>query len=387
MKVLFYSALSLRFGGGFERWMLEVVSHLKKRGVSSIIVCTKSIIEDVERISNQQIQETLNKASAEYFELPYHSLHIAASNSPIPRVTELNRHVRDCDIVYFSNAYAFQDLMICLLKLIQRKPVISGQHSTLFSDSRPHNIYINTLGKKLLNHFDVCHVLNSNDLHFFKKWGLKRVCLIPPGINTQIFKPMDHVRRHIKFKVLFVGRLTSQKGIDVLCRSIEIFNKTNDEFSRNVDFVIVGSGPLESLVQKLNKRYTNVKYLGAVPQKTLHEIYGSCDLFLMPSRRETFGNVALEAQAYGLPVIASDIPGPSDIIIDGVTGTLLREKSVKALISAINMYYRLWFQDYEKYREIFMNARQNAMKYDWRNVSKRLYDMLVNVYRDRGSSD
>jgi glycosyltransferase involved in cell wall biosynthesis len=137
----------------------------------------------------------------------------------------------------------------------------------------------------------------------------------------------------------------------------------------------------------LNKRYNNVKYLGEVPHKDLHKIYVNCDLFIMPSRRETFGNVALEAQACGLPVIASDIPGPSDIIIDGVTGTLLREKSDKALVSAINMYYRLWFQDYEKYREVSMNARQNAMKYDWRIVSKRLYDMLVNVYRERGSSD
>jgi glycosyltransferase involved in cell wall biosynthesis len=379
LKVLIYSPLSLRFGGGFERWILEIVPRLRAFNVSSTIICTKSTVGDSGRFSNLEIQESLAKSSAEYLELPYIPLRAFSSNSPIPMLNEIRGHMKDCDIVYFSNAYAFQDVLIYVLKLMQKKPVVSGQHATLFADSVPHNLYVSTIEKRLLKRFDACHLLNSYEMQIFKKWGLRKLYLIPIGVDTQRFRVRKKARGHGKFKVLFVGRLTPQKGVDILCNAIALVNK-NERLFRNVEFVLVGSGSMQSLVQNLVRRHENVRFLKAVTSEALPGIYRSCDLFVMPSRRETFGMVALEAQASGLPVIASNIPGPSEIVVNGSTGTLIQKESSKVLASAITKYYDLWTQDFAKYKQMCARARDNALKqYDWSVISRLVYRMLRNV--------
>jgi len=380
MKLLVYSPLSLRFGGGFERWILEVTSRLKEFKVCTKIICTKSTVGDTERISSETIQRILNEVSVEYFEVPYISFPIGSSNSPIPTIKALKKIIAttDFDILYFANAYAFQDFTISILKYIHKKPVISGQHAVMFQKSHLHNMYINTLGKVLAKTYNAHHVLNTQDKQIFEKWGLKRVYFIPIGVDTQRFSPNKRKKDHAKFKVLFVGRLTFQKGVDILCESIKMINES--VFQEKLEFLIVGSGNMEPLVQEVTQQYKNVKYLGQVTDEALTKIYSNSNLLVMPSRRETFGIVALEAQACGLPVITSNIAGPKDIVINNTTGTVIPVGDYLALASQIESYYFLWLRNYEKYKGICIKARQNVLDhYDWSIITKRMYNMLTNV--------
>lgn len=379
-KLLVYSPLSLRFGGGFERWMLEVAPRLKKFGVSTRMVCTRSTVGDVERISSETIQKILREVFAEYVEVPYVSFPLGSSNSPIPSVKAMGKILTamDFDVLYFANAYAFQDVLVCVLKFIRRKPVVSGQHAVLFQESVLHDLYVSTLGKFLVKRFDAHHVLNFHDMRVFERWGLRRVYLIPIGVDTRRFKPKRQKGGRSKFRVLFVGRLTLQKGVDILCESVRMLE--DEALLDDLEFLIVGSGPLEPLVRKVAERCGNVTCMGRVTDEALPEIYGGCDLFVMPSRRETFGMVALEAQACGLPTVAANVSGPSDIVVDGVTGILIPREDPRSLVSAIRECHMLWSGNYERYREMCVRARENAVKrFDWDIIVSRLYDMLMTV--------
>jgi glycosyltransferase involved in cell wall biosynthesis len=339
-------------------------------------VCTKFTAGDIGRISTDEIKEIMNKTHSQYYELSY-VFSLPIGSSPILKLDELKKMadvVQNCDLIYFANAYAFHDLMIYFLKHRYQKPVISGQHATLFSDSMFSNVYVKTIRKTLLKKFDTFHVLNSQDEQIFRKWGLRKIYRIPIGIDIKKFRPDSIEKNNAKFRVLFVGRLTLQKGTDILCQSIRMINK-KEYLKEKIEFTIVGSGPLQPLVRKLTDDYKTVRYLGRVSDEALPEIYRNSDLFVMPSRRESFGITALEAQACGLPVIASS----SEIILNGVNGTLIQKENAGELVSAIKAYYNLWSKNNEKFKRMGIMARKNVVKcYDWNIIT----DQIVNMFRD-----
>src|SRR5690606_26532083 len=78
--------------------------------------------------------------------------------------------------------------------------------------------------------------------------------------------------------------------------------------------VVVGDGPE---LPTLKKRYPGVHFLGALPNDELAQVYASSDVFVFPSRTDTFGNVLLEAMASGCPVAAFPVTGPIDIVGQG----------------------------------------------------------------------
>lgn len=381
LKLLFYSPLSLRFGGGFEHWVLEVVTRLARFGVSTEILCTESTVGDRERVSAREIYSKLKQVDVEYSEIPYVRFPLGNSNSPIPSMRGLRKilNTKDYDVLYFPNAYAFQDILVAMLKIGHHKPVISGQHAVLFQGSKPHDWYVETVSRALLRGFDAHHVLNRQDLEILKRWGTTNVYLIPIGVDTTKFRPRTRGENHTEFKVLFVGRLTFQKGIDVLCESIKMINQESN-LRKDVHFWIVGSGPLESLVVKIANQYSNVHRLALMSDEDIAGLYRSCDLLVMPSRRETFGIVALEAQASGLPVLAADIPGPRDILIDGITGKLIQPTDPYSLTSAIKEYYFLWNKDYEVFKTCCRRSRESAARrFDWEIIIKQIHEMIGDV--------
>jgi len=111
-----------------------------------------------------------------------------------------------------------------------------------------------------------------------------------------------------KIRLLNVGRVSKEKNLDELC-------KLADKY----DVTIVGDGPY---LEELKSKYPNVTYLGYKFGKELADIYATHDVFVFPSKTDTFGIVIIEALCNGTPVAAYNVTGPKDILQDGLTGSM-----------------------------------------------------------------
>ncbi len=138
------------------------------------------------------------------------------------------------------------------------------------------------------------------------------------GVDTTRFDPAlrDSDSYPGEIRVLYVGRLTREKGAELLADS---FMQAHEADPR-LHLLLAGGGPEEgTLRERLGDRAT---FLGWLDGEDLARAYASADLFLFCSRTDTFGQVLVEAGASGLPVVAVDEGGPASIVEDGVTGRL-----------------------------------------------------------------
>jgi glycosyltransferase involved in cell wall biosynthesis/predicted metal-dependent phosphoesterase TrpH len=151
------------------------------------------------------------------------------------------------------------------------------------------------------------------------------------GVDSDRFDPTLRDRRLLgaeQINVLYSGRVTHEKGADLLADSFLLAR----EREPRLQLVIAGGGPEQQrLAERLGEA---VSFLGWLSGRELARIYASADMFLFPSATDTFGQVILEAQASGLPVIAVAKGGPLALLEDRVSG-LLREADPVQLAEAI----------------------------------------------------
>jgi glycosyltransferase involved in cell wall biosynthesis/predicted metal-dependent phosphoesterase TrpH len=150
------------------------------------------------------------------------------------------------------------------------------------------------------------------------------------GVDTSRFDPSLRARpaRSGELSVLYTGRLTKEKGVDLLA---DAFLRARESDPR-LRLVLAGGGPEEeALRDRLGEHAT---FLGWLEGDALARAYASADIFLFASSTDTFGQVILEAQASGLPVVAVAEGGPRTLVADGRTG-LLRPADADALAGAL----------------------------------------------------
>jgi glycosyltransferase involved in cell wall biosynthesis len=149
--------------------------------------------------------------------------------------------------------------------------------------------------------------------------------------------------------LLYVGRVSKEKNLELLA---DAFVEVADAgFACRL--VIIGDGPYrEELAEKLTGY--PVRFTGFLHGDELSAGYASADFFVFPSATDTFGNVVLEAQASGLPVIVSDEGGPKELMVDGKTGIVVRAGSRDDLVAALLIF----LTDTEMLNEMGRNARE-----------------------------
>ncbi len=150
------------------------------------------------------------------------------------------------------------------------------------------------------------------------------------GVDLERFGPAHHAAELLPgaFNVLYVGRLSREKGVDLLA---EAFLSAHDRDPR-LHLVLAGRGPEE---EALRRRLGNAAtFLGWVEGAELPRVYASADLFMFASTTDTFGQVILEAQSSGLPVLAVNAGGPAELIEDGRSGCLVAAEP-EALANAL----------------------------------------------------
>ena len=120
--------------------------------------------------------------------------------------------------------------------------------------------------------------------------------------------------------------------------------------------------------------------MGCIPDNMLLEVYSSSNLLVLLSRLEGFGLVVAEAQSSGLPVVVSDITGPNEIVVNGVSGLIVGTENAIAVANAIQHHYRMWENEPSKYRKACELSRENAVKrFNLTNVAQRISQMFIEV--------
>jgi len=174
-----------------------------------------------------------------------------------------------------------------------------------------------------------------------------------------------------KIVLVSVGRLVRRKGVSWFVR--EVMPRLQPSYC----YLIVGDGPEYGHVQEVLKQKNlrkRVLLLGKVSDEERNLILNASDIFIMPNIEvpgdvEGFGIVAIEAGSCGLPVIASNIQGIRDAVLDGKTGTLVEERDAEGYLREIeNM--RL---NRDRIRSIVNSA------FDWSHIYKKYRDVLISV--------
>ncbi len=174
--------------------------------------------------------------------------------------------------------------------------------------------------------------------------ALKNSIVWGGGVDTERFKPSGEKSDSHNKTIIAVGRVSKDKNLDDFCK-ISGYKK-----------ILVGDGPYLST---LKSKYPDVEFTGFVPHKELVNLYTKADVFVFPSIFDTFGLVILEAMACGLPVVAYDVPSPSDIVQNGVTGFLGEslERNIEEAYGSLN--------------ELSDNARQYAESQSWNSIAEQ----------------
>jgi D-inositol-3-phosphate glycosyltransferase len=216
----------------------------------------------------------------------------------------------------------------------------------------------------------------------------ERVNVVPPGVDLTMFQPMDRAdaRREIGYGsgrlLLFVGRLERLKGVEIAIRALALLR---DRRHDDVRLLILGEDShegdesekerLKAIASEAGVR-DRVDFIGSVAHHELPYFYAAADVCVMPSYSESFGLVALEAQACGCPVVASGVSGLRSVVRDEVSGYLIDEHDPAAYAERIG---RL-LENGELAQQMGRRGRLLAQRFSWTRTADRLeglFDQMV----------
>jgi D-inositol-3-phosphate glycosyltransferase len=215
----------------------------------------------------------------------------------------------------------------------------------------------------------------------------ENVTIIPPGVDTSHFYPIakDEARENIevandKQLILFVGRIEPLKGIDVLLKAIAQLRLDGVIQAKDVQLAVIGGDadiPQEEMSAEMARLHEMreelgldnfVTFLGKREQSTLPYYYSAADIVVVPSHYESFGMVALEAMACGVPVVASQVGGLAYLIQDGETGFHVQGQNPALLAEKL----ALLLQNPALRAALGANAAAVAKEYDWARIAEQI---------------
>jgi glycosyltransferase involved in cell wall biosynthesis len=369
--------------GGIERVVYEQCKRLMKKKLFDPMVLThrnytaKSYVFDGIRV---RCYDSMNIGFR--LGIPY----------AIPQVNSFKTFletVKANDLIHVHGHPYLSSFLAAKIAKRYSKPLILTQHNTFIEYN---NIFdtvekLNDLavGKQVLKEADKIIVVSNATKNYVLSLGAdpEKIEVLHNGVDLDRFKPLPEVKGEMRKKlgvaedacvVLTVRRLVYKNGIDTLLDSAEIAVKKNP----NLVFVAVGKGPDFEEVQKRIVQLgmqRNFKLTGFVSDEDLPVYYNVADLFALPSKSgEGLPLVALEAMACGLPLIATNVGGTSEVLNENY-GKLVPPNSPDALAEAI-LYFSL--KDLVALKKGLRTMMEQ--KYSWdMNVEKlgKIYEELI----------
>ncbi len=290
------------------------------------------------------------------------------------------RKLNDMDVIHVQWPIP-NGLGALFLKFFYKIPFINTIYGEeIYLSKRYHTMPIIKL---LVKYSSKTITISSGSLEICLESGLKnqKLEIIPFGVDTNYFRPINIQKNERNFQILTVGYLIERKGFKYLILAVKEVLKQKI----NVELKIVGSGPLEIQLKNLIKDLkleNNIQIIKNVTDEKLLEIYNSSDLFVLPSIIDSQGNteglgvVLLEAMACKLPVIGSNIGGIPDIILNHETGLLVSEKDIFELSKAISCLIK----DRNLRKGLAINGYNMVrVKFSWKKIAQRYLKVYKSI--------
>lgn len=222
----------------------------------------------------------------------------------------------------------------------------------------------------------------------------ERLCVSPPGVDHTLFSPGDRGEARLRVGlgtaplVLFVGRIQAHKGIDTAIRMLAELPGAVAAGGGPPRLLIVG-GPsgadgteelehLRKLTADLGLA-DRVEFLAPRPHDRLADFYRAADVLVMPSRSESFGLAAVEAQACGLPVVAGRVGGLAYTVAESESGLLVDGHDPRSFAAAVTAVL-----DHPEFqRQLSLGASQFAARFSWSAATRRLLGLYDDISEAR----
>ena len=234
-----------------------------------------------------------------------------------------------------------------------------------------------------INRLELERLTNPKHSNYY---GLKiaenKVIHIPNIVDTSNFypTPKDLAAKKLnknpnKRYVLFVGRLTYEKGVQHLTN---IMPELLRDFI-NTELIVIGDGTYKTELEKLAERRNienYVSFIGFVPNDKLKWYYNLADIHVLPSYSESFGAVLIEALACNTPSIGTNVGGIPEVLTNGV-GILVSPKNEKELLNAIKTVFNGKFNIDQGKR------KEKLQEYSLDNIGKRLKEIYIEILKEK----
>ena len=207
-------------------------------------------------------------------------------------------------------------------------------------------VYTRTVERSVFRSADKVIVQsNIHQRYLMSNFGVSadNIEIVPSAVDTEMFDPrrkvnIEHLRRKYGLGdgkvILYVGRLTSQKGVESLVRAMPLVMKEMPD----VKLLIVGDGPLRAPLMRLATELrvgSNTVFANYVKHEEMPDVFSLGDVFVLPSLSESMPNVLLEAMAMEKPVVATAVGGVPEMVSNQTTGFLAETATASSLASPI----------------------------------------------------
>jgi glycosyltransferase involved in cell wall biosynthesis len=203
----------------------------------------------------------------------------------------------------------------------------------------------------------------------------EKLKILPRGLDTELFNPRQRDpqfwdrfgKSNGAVRLLYVGRISREKDLDVLA---EAYRKLRAD-QVPVQLSVVGHGPY---AKELASNLPDALFTGSLHGQELAAAYASADIFVFPSTTDTFGNVIIEAQASGVPVIVSDSGGPKELVENEANGLVTKSHDVQDFARAI----RTLVNDPERRQQMGKKARDSVVSRTWPSAFGKFWALTEN---------
>ncbi len=388
LNIAFYSDSYLPAVDGVVMSILEFKRELERRG-HNVYVFASASMKDKRKYSSRTV---FLHTGMKFKPYPQYSVALFPYYSSMP--TQLKK--LDIDLVHAHTPFMMGFTGLLAAKL-GRYPLVGTFHTMINSSSLStyypknrvlRNFYSTYLWKYTKFFYRSCdatlapsHAVAS----MLNRHHIGNVSVLPNSVDLKRFSPRvsgEKMRKRLGIRdrdkmVLYLGRISKEKRVDVMLKAAKILLKRRDD----VQFVVGGSGPELESTKRLATRLGighKIHFLGFVDHEALPDLYAASDMLCLPSHRfETQGIVAVEAMAVGKPVVGSDDLALKDLIKNGKNGEKFRSldyadcaRKIEKVLNSRDSYTR--------------QAVNTAKNYSTRRVTDKLlktYELLVSNRR------